>query len=155
MPANSTAELPNRRPSRSDLNSMASKFQFRFFKGTWGLWVELTAETILLSSASSAAISITPQVWLQLKMPSIAYENLHFLIEGLKLVQAKIEDHKNTAEPILISVLELKPAPADFQPEAVACAMVGWAAQEFGFSPLDIPITFDKQKNKYIIHLPA
>jgi hypothetical protein len=133
---------------------MASKYQFRCFKGTWGLWVELTAEAIPLSSASATAISISRQLWLQLKLPYIAHENLRFLIEGLKVVQAKIEERKKNGEPTLISVLEVKPAPSDFQPEALACAVVGWAAQEFGFSSPEIPITFDKQQNRYVVLLP-
>ena len=115
--------------------------------------VDVAAETLLLSQASATAIRLNPKLWLQLRLKFIAHEDLYFVMEGLKLVEKQIEEYKTWDEPVLISVTAIEFTPTDFQPEALACAIVGWAAQEFHFQPPNIPITFDHRTNRYIVKL--
>jgi hypothetical protein len=134
---------------------MASRYEFRHFKGTWGLWTALTAEAAPINSSSELLpiIAINKNVWVQLRVPRISYEKFDYLVKGFSLVLDQIQAHKKMNGPVLIVILNIELAPSDFQLEAIACAAVGWAANEFGFEPPIIPITFNKDNNRYIVDL--
>jgi hypothetical protein len=136
---------------------MASTYVYRCFKATWGVFVRLTAEWSAFSPGSEAATPITENLYLlvQVSRWRLTDEEWGFVELGLRLIADSIRDHKPTTQPILVRVRDLEVNWCDYQPEGLACAIVGWAAQEFGFPEPAISVTFDREKNRYVFDFPS
>jgi hypothetical protein len=128
---------------------MASKYRYRCLKSTWGVAVDLTAEWIPLPADLGKAVRIAEDLWLQVEVTWLTGEERQYLSTGLQLVVVPIRNHKPIPGPILVRVLDIWFNPCDYQPEGLACALAGWAAQEFGFPAPALPVTFDPGTHRY------
>lgn len=130
-------------------------FLYRRFLGQWGLYVELTATAVSRESVTPppGARRITGYLWLTVLDKTALEEDVHHLEFGLRQVADAIQ----TARPGQVTVIQLDLLTyllTDYQPEAAAAAIAGWAAEEFGFPPPAIAVTFDRT-NGYTLTWPS
>jgi hypothetical protein len=107
--------------------------------------VELTATAVSGESAAppQGARRITDHLWLAVLDKTALEEDVHHMEFGLR----QVADAIGTARPEQVVVIQLDQLTyplTDYQPEAAAAAIAGWAAEEFGFAPPDIAVTFDR-----------
>ncbi|WP_328915002.1 MULTISPECIES: hypothetical protein [unclassified Streptomyces] len=68
-------------------------------------------------------------------------------VQQLEFGLRQVADAIATARPeqlVVVQVEALSYPLTDYQPEAAAAAIAGWAAREFDFTPPDIAVTFDR-----------
>jgi hypothetical protein len=122
-------------------------FVYRKILGPWALYVELTATATAASDvsavASPGARRITDHLWLTVLDKTALEEDVHHLEFGLRQVADAIAALQ-PEQSVIVQVERLTYPLTDYQPEAAAAAIAGWAAQEFGFTPPDIAVTFDR-----------
>ncbi|HEX5323334.1 MAG TPA: hypothetical protein VFW40_06070 [Capsulimonadaceae bacterium] len=140
---------------------MASTYTYRspLLLRSWMVAVNLSAQALPLPEEKAHATEASPGIWLSYQYepgpntlrPLLQADERNFLALGLRLVADQISA---TAKhlPALIHVEELTFGLCDYQPEGLACAMAGWAAQEFGFAKPRIPVTADRDKRRYVFH---
>jgi hypothetical protein len=130
---------------------MLATYQYRVLKSSWGIAIDITAEAIPLSSFSGITLEITTALRLIVeKDAGVSSKDLGYLIKGLKLVADEISRTRKTDEPLVIRIVNLCYSLCDYQEEGAACAIANWAALLFGFSAPEIPVFFNKEKNRYI-----
>ncbi len=126
---------------------MASTYRYRVFKSSWGIAVDLTAKAV---TCTEGALPVTDNLYLRLEdfLP-LTVDEPSYLVQGLRLVAAKLQALAAPDVPIVIHVLAIEFNECDYLPEGLTCAIAGWAAQEYGFEPPAMQVTFDRQANRY------
>ena len=126
---------------------MASTYHYRLHKSSWGIAIDLTAETI---TNTGGVQQVADNLYLRVDASvKLSVEELAYLVQGLRLVANQFQSISTSSEPIVVRVLALEYNPCDYQPEGLAYAMMGWAAQEYGFEPPAIQVVFNRQLNRY------
>jgi hypothetical protein len=134
---------------------MQDKYIYRFFKSTWGIYIELSAEAVPLSGYKSThgLIEITPAIWLDTYIVAphrSESEEQFYLVKGVQLIVERFEE--KLRELTVIAVSQATYPLTDFQPEGLACAIIGWASERFSFTAPHVPIEFDRAANRYVFH---
>jgi hypothetical protein len=134
---------------------MPNSFEYRIIKSTWGIYIRLTAIALPKDDSSpetQETIEITPDLGLIAKPTNIKVNQtmIDYLTLGLQIVATQISQYAGPKLPLVIHILKIEVDFVDYQPEGLACAMIGWAGQEFGFIPPVIPVYYDKTLRKYI-----
>ncbi len=133
---------------------MPTSFKYRLLEAaSWGIAIDVRGEALPLPAAPMppGAGKIGEGLWLQVDIGwPLTEEELGYLRLGLQLVAAKIAQRRSEAAPLLVRLKQLDFNPCDYQPEGLAAAVAEWAAQEFGFPKLEIPVAFDRDRNRYV-----
>jgi hypothetical protein len=131
--------------------------RFKRQTNRFGMFVGVTAAATRVSAPPAMGDQISERVWLD---PSqvhegfrgtplvLTEEEIGWLRYGLRRVAADIE----RAEPdkhAVVSVQALEIMEADYVKAALAPAIAGWAAEEFGFTPHGVEVTFDERAKRY------
>ena len=82
-------------------------------------------------------------------------EEKGYLKLGVRLVAEAIRSSAAARLPLVVCLQMLEFSLCDYQPEGLACAMAGWASAEFGFPPVPIPVSFDRQNKQYLFDFEA
>jgi hypothetical protein len=129
---------------------VASSWKYRILKGaSWGIAITIHADSQSVTMEMPHATKIADRLWLQVQVASqLTEQEVSFLKVGLRLVAKDIWRQRDT--PVLVRVTGLEFNPCDYQPEGLALAVAGWAAQEFGFPNHELPVMFDNARNRYI-----
>jgi hypothetical protein len=149
----------------------ARKFIYHHLETTWGVAVEMTARTTTLAEEPSERIRITDALWLDvwpvtqgwvqpphfsqgyiLAMP-LPPSQVPFLERGLRIVAPLIAERR-PGEQLVIRVEKIEYILTDFQDEGLEAAIIGWAAEEFGFEPLPVQARFDRTLRRYVFQFP-
>jgi hypothetical protein len=133
-------------------STMPNAFEYRVFKSTWGIYIRLTAVAVPYSEQGEGLIEITPELGLLVKPTNMrpVRQMVQYLTLGLQIVAAQVLQNAGSRLPLIVQVLKIEADFVDYQDEGLAAAMIGWAAQEFGFDPPAIPVEYDKSLRKYI-----
>lgn len=129
---------------------MLCTYHYRLIKASWGIAVDIAAEAEALPPVLENIKKVDKDLWLGIDIDGLSHSEHEYLALGLRLVAEEIRKAKQISGPILVRVLDLRFNPSDYQPEGLSGAIAGWAGQAFGFAVSDIPVTFDKQNNRYI-----
>ncbi len=118
---------------------MASTYKYRVHKASWDIAIDLTAEAVPFTAYAGAALEIAADIALAVTIPDLDAEENGYLALGLRLVAQEVRRHTPVGLPLVAHVQKLAFSYTDYQPEGLACALAGWAAQEFGFPAPNIP----------------
>lgn len=131
---------------------MSTSYRYRLLKGaSWGIAITLTGDSCTAQAVPPGAVPVEGRVWLDLRLGwQPDEEEIRFLRDGLRLVARNIQQARPGDRPILVRLTGLEFNPCDYQPEGLAAAAAGWAAQEFGFAAVDVPAEFDPTRRRYV-----
>ena len=117
---------------------------------TWGIAIDLFAEYGPGRTADGNVHQITPGIWLGIS-PAVRLSETEsaFLKRGLWIVGEAINSKNPFGEAVRVDVTRVDYEPTDYQPEALADAIAGWAAKAFGFPKPDFSAKFDKGEGRY------
>jgi len=127
--------------------SATRTFALKILKASWGIAIDLSARAIC-SASTEGAVQVVSRTWLRILTP-LPEADAHFLLLGLKRVAPSIEA-ACPEDPIIIEVQRIDYAPTDYQPEAMAAAMIGRALEEIDFEVPPIDVSFDHERNRYV-----
>src|SRR5438874_8820022 len=133
---------------------MARVFKYRLVKASWGVAIDLTAEAQFPSAVPDNTVKIKDRLWLAIVPPWLSKEEQQCLQLGLTLVADAILECKPDDPYILVRVLDVQFNPCHYQAEGLAAAIADWAAQEFAFEPVKIPIALDRDRKRYLYRFP-
>jgi hypothetical protein len=134
---------------------MAEHYIYRFFQGTWGIYVDMTAKAVPLATFRGVAYEVERGLFISLaKWSGIILDDIPYLCIGLRLVADDMQPVIAQTGPIVIHVLHVDFTPTDYQSEGVAYAMAGWMQQKFQLPDVRPPVSFDHTKKCYIFSLP-
>ncbi len=135
---------------------MASAYIYRFSEGaTWGIYIELTAEAVPLAEHGEDATHVTDGLWLAVRPAWLrSAEKLHCLAVGLRLVERQMQPVLQRQGPLVVRVVDVVIAPADYQDEGLACAIAGWLAEHYRLDYSPPPVRFDREQNRYQFSFP-
>jgi hypothetical protein len=105
-------------------------FRLRTCEDGWDVTVDLTAWCVELPDAPSEAIPAGERTWLDVSQVRLAPEDVEQLRWGLTAVAPAIEAGRPDRH-VLIDVIDVQ----YHQPQGMAAAIIGWAAEEFSFIP--------------------
>jgi hypothetical protein len=127
-------------------------FPLRILKWSWGIAIDLRARAVLAAQPRAGALRVGDRLQLDVSQVQLPDQDIEQLIRGLRIMAEKIM----AAQPhgyVVVEVDKVKYTPTDYQPEGVAAAMIGWAAEEFELTPPDMDVYFDKTKNRYVFSI--
>ena len=123
-------------------------------KTSWGVVVWITCEATFCDAKfcdanadTSQYVSINDGLQLEIR-ERLSEEEKDYLCLGVGLVAGQIKAAAAN-KCVLIRVLRVDIVLTDYQPEGLACAIMGWAGEYFGFKPPSIPISYDREQNRY------
>ncbi|MFI6031835.1 hypothetical protein [Amycolatopsis magusensis] len=132
--------------------------RFKHQTNTFGMFVGVTASAARVSVPPAMGDQISERIWLA---PSqvhegfkgtpliLTEEEIEWLRSGLRRVSADIERAERDGH-VVVSVQALEIVEADYVTAALAPAIAGWAAEEFGFAPHRVEVTFDEPTKRYV-----
>lgn len=136
---------------------MASTFHYHIVKTSWGIAVLLTCQAHICNEDVSKYVAINDRLHLDILQLStnmrLSDEEIGYLRLGLGLVANQIGE-ATPDKCVLITVLRVDLDATDYQPEGLAWAITGWAAEYFRFNPPAIPTSYDRQRNRYDFQFP-
>ncbi|MFR9726719.1 hypothetical protein ACL02R_25660 [Streptomyces sp. MS19] len=136
---------------------MTTPYRFRHISGPWGLRVDLTAtssEAAAAADGGDAGEAVAPGVRLDVRDPDATAEDREQLAHGLRYAAPRIRETVGEQDvTVTVTVERLDYPLTDYQPEAAALAITGWAAEHFGFPPLPATVTFQGSSEGYAVRL--
>ncbi|TDC24648.1 hypothetical protein E1265_09130 [Streptomyces sp. 8K308] len=129
---------------------MATPYKYRHISGPWGLLVTLTG-TSRTSDEPGPGVQMTDRIFLDIRDPNTTDDDRRKLARGLRYVAPAIGTVTGEGH-VAVTVERCDYRLTDYQPEAAAVAIAGWAAEHFGFPTLPTEI-HDRQTNRYDIAL--
>jgi hypothetical protein len=130
---------------------MATPYKYRHISGPWGLRADLTA-TSRSTEAPGPGVPVSNDLSLDIRDPNVTEEDREQLVRGLRHAAPAIRAAAGTNH-VTVTVERFEYPLTDYQPEAAALAIVGWAAEHFGFPPLPTEIRYDRTSNRYDANL--
>ncbi|MFI7273153.1 hypothetical protein [Streptomyces sp. NPDC049879] len=133
---------------------MTTPYRFRHISGPWGLRVDLTATSSEAAAADGGAAgeAVAPGVRLDVRDPDATAEDREQLAHGLRYAAPHIREAVG-GRAVTVTVERIAYPLTDYQPEAAALALTGWAAGHFGFPPLPATVTFRGPSEGYAVRL--
>ena len=129
---------------------MVRTFKYRLVKASWAIAIDITAEASFPAVLPGAATKIQDRLWLNIAPEWLSKDERRYLQVGMTLVADSILASQPKAGHILVTVVDVQYNPCHYQPEGLAAALVGWAAQEFSFKVQEIPVEVDRATKRYI-----
>lgn len=134
-------------PTNYNTMGRIHSFALRILKASWGIAIDLQARISVQDVAPAYAIRAGARTWLVVTAAS-SPENVHNLTKGLEMVSEAMEGAL-TAGQIVIDVLRADYVPTDYQPEAMAPAIIGLMCEVLELNELQIDVSFDRRANRY------
>ncbi len=138
-------------------------YRFKRQTGKFGVFVGVTAHALRQTTPPMRADHISGRVWLDTSEVTdgfrgtsltLSQNQIEWLQTGLRHVADAITGAEPTAHlVVVIDALEI--VEMDYVDEALAPAIAGWAAQEFGFADRPVDIRFDDQTNQCFVSWPG
>ncbi|MBO9702363.1 MAG: hypothetical protein J7604_19285 [Sporocytophaga sp.] len=127
-----------------------STITLRVMKSTWGISIRLTARLIDDESKSSQYF-VTDKIGLSTNSIGIKLveEEILMLTSGLRWVSNEIEKRIEPDKFVVIELVKVEFAEADFQSEGLYYGIATWASEHFDFTLPNYEVHFDKRENKY------
>jgi hypothetical protein len=125
-------------------------FNYRLAKASWAIAIDIVAEAHVVPMTPAKAQMVKERLWLRIDPAWLTDEESAYLVRGLRLVADYVLDSRRGEEFILIWVREIQFNPCHYQPEGLAAAMMGWAAKEFGFARIEVPVEIDRKSKRYV-----
>jgi hypothetical protein len=133
---------------------MASKFTYRCYKTSWGIYIGLTAELIPYAEFEGTAIEAVSDIYLSTQHAPVSDVELGYLTLAVRLVEDQLREKLADWLPVVIHILALDIAHNDYDVEGMTYVMLGWLSQETGVSFSLPDPEFDKAARKYIFNFP-
>lgn len=124
-------------------------------RSSWGIVVSITAEALKGEGGSDRAVPLGDDVFLvdATQGAGLSGDAMDMLGAGLKLLSSEIASTCSEL-PVTIAVRDIQYNDCDFQEEGLAAAIFGWAISEFRLPGREVAVTFDRERNRYVFHLP-
>lgn len=131
--------------------------RFKRQTSKFGMFVGVTASACRTPSPPAGGDQVSDRVWLDTSQVQDGFngtplelteDETEWLRSGLHRVTPDIE----RAEPgghVIISVRALEIMLSDYSEAALAPAIAGWAAEEFGFTPRRVEVNLDEATRQY------
>jgi hypothetical protein len=133
------------------------KYSYRLIKSSWGIAIDVTAEctskSIFCKKNESVVVDICPGLWGVIFDDRIPKNEVQFIWEGLRHICKSILTKSPYKNDTLITIHSVEFNFCDYQPEGLAPAIIGWAANALGFDEPELNVVFDKKENKYKFNL--
>ncbi|KWT62429.1 hypothetical protein ADL21_08270 [Streptomyces albus subsp. albus] len=136
-------------------------YAYRVLGPTWGVAIDLTAESASVAAPPCSARQVSDRVWLDttpvLDHPPTDRSGLRltpdeagWLRHGLVLAAEAIEAARLPDRHTLVTVHRVLFAEADFQAAALAAAIIEWSQEEFSIPPVAFGTSFDRAANHFV-----
>jgi len=132
---------------------VSSVYTYRVLKSSWGVAIDVDAE--VREGAGRDALSVGPGLWLRdaTARQQLSPAVLQMLALGLRPLVTPIRRVTGGREQV-VEVRALQYNDCDFQFEALAPAMYGWAVAEFGLTAPQVEVAFGGRERRYVFTLP-
>ncbi|WP_432010508.1 hypothetical protein [Streptomyces cucumeris] len=138
--------------------------RYRMMRAARGIAIDLTADAVLTTGPPPRGERVTARVWLdtapvRTHPPEdrsglrLTAEEAAWLGPGLALAAPAIEA-RTAGRYALVTVERVRFPEADFQPEGLAAALLGWAEEEFGLPARPVGASFDRAANRFVFIWP-
>jgi hypothetical protein len=129
------------------------KYKYSILKSSWGIVVIIDIVEIIDPSLQDNDIQISHEVYLRIS-PDVKTPQsyINYLSAGLRYLTPQIIS-KIGNRTVCFDVKSLDFANADFQEEALYCAIQGWVGKYYGISIPEVDVYYDEQKNKYVYNV--
>lgn len=125
-------------------------YAFREIQASWGIAIDLVAELSFAKSAPPGAGEVTPSLYVvfapELTLPPVDRE---CITSGLRRMSGPVDDHRGEAIAV-VEVKDVQYGPADYQPEGLEAAIIGWLCETLECEPPPVDISFDGHANRYV-----
>jgi hypothetical protein len=125
-------------------------YKYRVLKSSWGVAVDLLATSSLGEPGSADAVSIIPGLWIDITAKDCSPSDRASLIRGLRMIADRVKCEGSRLDcDVVITVKKIDYTLTDFQDEGLTCAIIKWSEREFGLTIPDIPVNFNRARNRY------
>ena len=132
-------------------------YKYRILKSSWGIAIDLEAKAVIYTQHldfdinqetvrlnDTITLSISPECKLEA-------DEVRYLGKAILNFSTEVESKLPEDSKVNIHVVNIIVNYADYQPEGLYCAMVGWLTLRFDFPMPQLDVRFDKGLNRYII----
>ncbi|MBV9855083.1 MAG: hypothetical protein JOY82_11295 [Streptosporangiaceae bacterium] len=133
-------------------------YRYKQQRGGLGVLAGITAQATRVSEQPATGEQVSKRVWLDASQVSEGFtgrqlrlsgDEIAWLRHGLGHVAHHIE-RPDQDEFVVIAVRTVDIVPIDYLGAALAPAIAGWAAEEFGFPPPQCLVRFDQPAQRYV-----
>ena len=137
------------------------KYNYKLFKGRWGISITIYGEVIEKKIFKEDCIVVRDNIYLSfskdplIKNELFCEEDRNAIFKALNMVAEDIVSNTQCHDGIVIQICSLQYDVCCYQEEDMVVAMLNWCSQVFGFELENIESIFDDSLNKYIFDIPA
>lgn len=137
------------------------KYNYKLFKGRWGISITIYGEVIEKKVFKEDCIVVRDNIYLSfskdplIKNELFCKEDRNAIFKALNMVAEDIVLHTQCHDGIVIQICSLQYDVCCYQEEAMVVAMLNWCSQVFGFKLENIESIFDNSLNKYVFEFSA
>ena len=137
------------------------KYNYKLFKGRWGISITICGEVIEKKVFKEDCIVVRDNIYLSfskdplIKNELFCEEDRNAIFKALNMVAEDIVLHTQCHDGIVIQICSLQYDVCCYQEEAMVVAMLNWCSQVFSFKLENIESIFDNSLNKYVFEFSA
>ena len=137
------------------------KYNYKLFKGRWGISITIYGEVIEKKVFKEDCIVVRDNIYLSfskdplIKNELFCEEDRNAIFKALNMVAEDIVLHTQCHDGIVIQICSLQYDVCCYQEEDMVVAMLNWCSQVFGLKLENIESIFDNSLNKYVFEFSA
>lgn len=135
-----------------------SNYRYRVQNSRFGLFAGVTSQVVQPRTGPIEGNRISRRVWIDTAQVEDGFRGTALAlsdqeVQSLSLGLGKVAHDIETADPspcVIVAVRALEIVLVDYVEAALAPAIAGWAAQEFGFTGPRVTVHFDDATGQYV-----
>ncbi len=125
-------------------------FSLRVLQASWGIAIDLQARSGHCGEFPPGSLQVADRVALAVGDVELGEQDTDQLVRGLALMAPAIQRRRPNAQ-VLVELGAVTFTLTDYQPEGLAAAMIGWAAEEFRVEQVAWELRYDGNINRYVL----
>ncbi len=111
---------------------MEEHYIFRFFRSTWGIYIDIVAEVHPLAQFIGKRYEVEKGLYISLKNKlGVQIDEIVYLPVGLRLIYDQLQPLLEKNGPLIVQIIKIEAPLTDYRPEGLAYAIAGWMKQHF------------------------
>ena len=129
-------------------------FIYKLLKSSWGIWVRLHMDWAYLEHAPANSMRVDDKIFVTITAPFLLDAEKDYILFAISLVRDELIVQIPPHSILAIEMTRAEFNECDYQSNGLVSAILAWIEDTFQIETPQIPVSFNKEANRYVFVFP-